>query len=411
MSNQNRRSTRNNKRSLEDVIQPVSIEPPSLPSNEDLAYDNNSDPFLRIPKMFPYKYFFKYLNGEDILNLSEVSNYWYNVTARSSTCMSKLKIFIDFSKLTSKCSTPPTPTTYQILKGSLRNYQNIDFSCQHNKDYSEECLDLINCHQESMKEITIREMSEVNLTKYGNMWLPKLQSLKIKGTNESSCSQIFKLCCNLEVLHMDTNYDKFIIDWLLKNPNLKELKFSNDIFESLFRIKKLVEFPFKLTKFTSLAWKTDVMTEYKFIKFLAKHMYSLKELKLFHASHNMVEFIYNELERLKVIDIKYFDNCRAATEVVEPIPNRIEIIDMNLHHNILVVGVRAMIKAAPELRVLRMKFINQSVVEFVAVFCKKLRVLVYCYDVDRCQEHYKTITRNSRTLQINKKIIFKCTLH
>lgn len=388
----------------------VSLHQPSLPSSEDSADNNKFDPLLRIPKMFPFKYIFQYLNAEDILNLSEVSKSWYDVTATSQTCMKKLKVCIDFSIVTSKSVTPPTPANFEIIKSSSRNYQSIDFSCQHNKGYSEECLQLIDSHCDSIKEITIREMSEVNVNKFVNMLLPNLHILKLKGANESSCSQIFQLCNNLKILHLDTNYDEYILNWLYKIPNLQELKFSNDIFEALFNLDSLDEFPFQLTSFASLAWKTDVMTEYNFIQFLAKQAYSLRELKLFHASHNMTEFIYNELERLKVIDIKYFDNCRPPGEIVELLPKCNEINDMNLHHNVLVAGVRAMIKSAPELRVLRMKFINQSVVDFVALFCKKLRILVYCYDVDRCQEHYKSLTRNSRT-EINKKIIFKCTLN
>ena len=149
------------------------------------------------------------------------------------------------------------------------------------------------------------------------------------------------------------------------------------------------------------------MTEYNFIQFLAKQAYSLTDMKLFYASHKMVEFIYNELDAINVIDIKYFETCRPVEAIVQ-IPNRNEITEINFHHNILLLGVRAMIKAAPKLKVLRMKFINKQIVEFVTVFCKKLKILVYCYDMDKSEELYKMLIKNTRS-DINRKIIFKCT--
>lgn len=375
---------------------------------EELPEQIKVDPLTRLTNRFPYKYIFKYLNFKDIINLSVMSKSWYNVVANCPTGMSKMKVRIDCSKKSSKAETPPTPAEIKLLKNSSRKYQNIDFSCQHDQKFSEECLLFINCNRDFIVELTVQEMADVNIDFIGDIWMPKLKVLKIKATNETPCSRIFNLCRNLEVVHFDSNYDESILNCLNKNPNIYDIKFSNDVFESIFNIDPLGDFPFEVSSFTSLAWKTDEMTEFNFIQFLAKQAYSLTDLKLFYASHKMVEFIYHELDTINIIDIKYFETCRAVTEVFEPIPNRDEINEINFHHNILLVGVRTMIKAAPKLRVLRMKFINKSIVEFVTVFCKNLRLLVYCYDMDKSEDVYKVLIRSSRS-EINKKIIFKCT--
>lgn len=388
----------------------LSSQLPIIPKIEELTIKSSFDPVLRIPdiQMFPYKYIFKYLNAEDILNLSEVSKVWYHSVANSPICMSKVKIQIDFSKESSKGESPPSPAEFKILRNSLREYQNINFSCQHNQKYSEECLKLINRHRDTLIDLTIQEMSDEDIDGIGDICLPNLKVLKIKRTNESSCSRIFKLCRNLKVLHLDSNYDECLIDCLHNNRKLHDLKFSNDVFESIFSIDPLDDFPFHLNTFTSLAWKCDEITEFNFIQLLAKQAYSLTDLKLFYASHKMVDFIYNEMDAINVIDIKYFEPCKTINETLIPIPSRNEITEINFHHNILLPGVRAMIKAAPKLKVLRLKFINRTIVEFATVFCKKLRVLVYCFDVDKSEELYKILIKNART-EINKKITFKCT--
>ncbi|CAO1385488.1 unnamed protein product [Diamesa hyperborea] len=405
MSNQNRRSPRNNKRKLEvDVIHPLSSQFMSS-TLEELPEQIKIDPLTRLPNLFQYNYILKYLSYEDIMNLTLVSKSWLNVVENCSSSMSRMRVRIDFSKSSSKS---PTLNELKLLKNSKRKYQNIDFSCQHNQKLSEECLKFIKSFRGTIVELHIQEMTNVNTDSIGDISMPNLKVLKIKATSASPCKGLFNSCRNLEVVHFDTNYDVSILTCLYRNPKIYDIKFSNDVFESIFNIDPLSDFPFEISSFTSLAWKTDEMTEFNFIQFLAKQAYNLTDLKLFYASHKMVEFIYNELDTINIIDIKYFEVCRDIIEPFDPIPDHDEITEINFHHNILLVGIRAMIKAAPKLRVLRMKFINKSIVEFVTVFCKNLRLLVYCYDMDKGEEFYKIITKNTRT-EINKKIIFKCT--
>ena len=201
MSNQNRRSTRNSKRKLEvdvsiqatqsickyivyrlfQVIHPLSTQLLNS-SIEELPDLNKFDPLTKIPDIFPHKYIFKYLSFQDIINLSETSKSWYKVTASSQTCMKKVKVKIDCSKESSKGETPPSPVEFKILRNSIRNYQYIDFSCQHNQIFSEECLKIINFNRSTLVELTVQEMSDMGINSIGDILLPNLKVLKIKGT-------------------------------------------------------------------------------------------------------------------------------------------------------------------------------------------------------------------------------------
>ena len=363
------------------------------------------DPLTRLPGMFDFDYILKHLHGGDIINLSFVSKSWNFVVHNSREYMNKTKVRIDYSKTSSR---RPKQSELKLIKKNPKRFQNFDFSCQHNQIISQECLNIINIFRETIVELILQEMVEVDTEFIGDIWLPNLKVLKLKSTNEKPCYQLFNSCRNLEVVHFDCIYDESILDCLYKNPNIYDIKFSNDVFESIFHNDPLDDFPFKISSFTSLAWKTDQMTEFSFIQFLSKQTFSLTRLKLFYASHKMIEFIYNELDIINVVDIKYFETCRSIDETFDPIPKNNEITEINLHHNVLLVGIRAMIKAAPKLKVLRVKFINKTIVEFVTVLCKNLRLLIYCYDMDKSEELYKVLIRNTRT-EVNRKIILKCT--
>lgn len=236
---------------------------------------NIADPF----NIFPIEVIeniFKFLNGKDLLIVSEVASHWYEFVGASKECMAKIKVKIACTMMLEILEEEVLPlvlstrkyenleisicshcieTTKAVLESRKGKWKNVTFSRTNFKN-SVEALDFLECIESSVEDLRMTEVCTTNPFNDGpnrNFMFPKLKVFHAKYIQVTLFSDAFNNVKNMEEFflcsHSQTVASLDVIMRLLQvNVSLKILSLSNHIFNQVMYNRNAQDFEFKLKK-------------------------------------------------------------------------------------------------------------------------------------------------------------------
>lgn len=288
----------------------------------------NMDPVEHLSRFFDIlEMIFQYLNGRELIRMSEICPSWYNFIASSNVLMNKIKIVNDGTRKLYY-------EDYNVLNNSSRRYQNIELSYA---KYWRRCSKkfrffLRNTHDwKNVKVInsrfankhdswnilssiqsTVESLSIINIdfygipisldrsTKYKTLKFPKLKYLKIYISDKSCLEEgyavsllnsvaiekfDYEYCCNIDRagrFYSGTKYKNIVnLTKMLRNfDKLTNLSLKLHDMNELFKDQSWKDFPFKLKNLAVVSitgW--DQLLRINFRDFLESQCHHIEELK------------------------------------------------------------------------------------------------------------------------------------
>jgi len=354
-----------------------------------------------------HDFVFQHLTTNELLSLSEVSRYWYEVIGSSNVFSSKIWVNVDdrFAE--------PCKEIIEIFKTSHRNYNNFKIFevgnglkiILNNKEkwkraqISIQSFMQTNQYYELLKIITHindLEIFEINIQEclqYENMRestkekfsFSNLMKLQFGFMSINAIEPFIDSCPNLktvifdEVNFKEIQHEKQTINAFFKSQNSLEnlqvpVKVLNIIFENVDEIN------FCLKKFFIDFSNEEELHEEKLESFLLKQNL-ITRTKLYDCSQSMIVTTFLKFcKSLKRLSIEYFDSSSVKFEtshLKDLVNNSVEQIDLECE-NLMLEWIIPILKSLIALKSIYVFHLNEELLNYIVKNNKNIKKIFYC---------------------------------
>lgn len=333
----------------------------------------SSDPLDRIHEDL-HDLVFQHLNGNDILNASEVSSQWYTSTSTSKASMSQIQLKI--VKPIQQAN-----TMFDLINNSYKLFQNIIFSCNYDESLINNCFKIVCKHAKVIVNVEAIDMILNDNGLIQTIKLPHLRALSLRGFKSNHVNELYSMflaasTC-LYSLKLDIHIDEQVFKCLKYNNKLTELDISQQTIDALFAKDITVLVKFKLKILRANIHKMSSIVVAHFTKFLQTQAPTLESLHLARVPAKVFPIIFNEMHLLQKFYFQSFTG--SMTDII--INQNCCIQSLEMRHEYMLERIKPFIDATPNVQLLFVERITQNLLEFLSKL-KKLKRVNYMHETD-----------------------------
>ncbi|CAO1417005.1 unnamed protein product [Diamesa tonsa] len=315
----------------------------------------------------------------------------------SKVCMKRIRLQVDFKG-------PYLRQDLNVFFNSIRKYINIHIFCPNYFNLTEDCIDIIRCHANTLINLEVWGMNDDFSYRFPPLELPKLESLQLVDMEANAgCALLLRACSKLKVLNLLTSkYHPALIECLTDNDTLKELHFSRDIAYNLL-VSSASTFDFQLNKFVMKANVKEGYSDERFLRFVCKQR-KLKILSLFGVAIEVALKLMNDLPMLQELEYRS-SPIRDYRPQTKCYPNsNIRILTFDACFDSYSV-LKDILDACHNLEQITLHTVPVELLNYIVITNMKLKRIYYKIDVDDVTQH-AYLALKLTNYDLNRDIIF-----
>lgn len=343
----------------------------------------------------PYNEILKYLSGNDLLNLTEVSRQWNQLIGQSPVAMNKIQLVINENW--------SREFDIEDVISSERQYKHIKItSLLRRRDHVYQFFD-----QFASSLVSIDSLYDFDMN---GLQLPHLEWLAIRGPYKHIFldDSLLDAVVNLKTLIIEgsTRFPEKIISCLKLNPGLKELVLEYGATEDVFKcMTHPVDIHLKTLKLDKVSIR---YIEANIGKFLGTQVNSLEELKLMNCDVLFFCKIFNTMKNLRCLTYSPDDSSYVPRPYFEPNESLVEL-------RLIVVSaplLQLLLPAVPKVEKIYLSDPTLSMLRFALFSHPSLMKISFAAirgaansSSEQLMEHYEKLKNSSNDSKLNFKSI------
>lgn len=316
----------------------------------------------------------QFLDGSDLLRLSEVSSGWYSFIAQSSQAMDKIQVVIDDNW--------DREFVFEVVEASHRRYKHLKI------------VNLLRTREHVKRLIFKNSSSLCSIDSYFDFKLNGLQLWSVKSlafrqrerTTVMRSASVFddgflSVCNMLTKLEIagQTHSSDAIINCLRSNKQLEELVMdANAASEFISYYRPQTRFPFKLkTLKLGAAGFMGLGSDLKLLDFLSSQAETIQTLKVIHCGIDLLYHIFKTMDNMECLtfSLEFNNEYRSDFRIQQKLKD-LRLIEVRYSLS------EAILAAAPNLEKLYMSRPTVYLVQHVLFNVPSLREFSFAAIVD-----------------------------